>query len=558
MAEVRFDTFYRYDELTEILQGFAAQAPDLCEVASLGRSHEDRDIWLVTLTDTETGPHSEKPALWIEANIHSVEVTASTAALHLIHYVILNRGDDKVRRALETRTLYVVPRLNPDGAEAALADRPRLFRSSSRPYPHEQPKDGLHREDIDGDGRLLTIRMPDPNGPWKVHPEEPRLMVRREPDEEGGDYYRLFPEGTIKNFDGVNIEIARPVEGLDLNRNFPMEWAPEHEQLGSGPYPTSEPEIRAEVQAIVDRPNVCAYITYHTQSGVHLRPYSSYDDDHFPTQDLRVFKWIGEEATKITSYPAISIYHDFRYDPKTTIKGGSDDWLYDHLGVYAWTTEFWAPLREAGIKDYKYIEWYREHPIEDDLALLKWNDEKLDGKGFVDWYPFEHPQLGDVELGGWDVMYCWANVPPQFLESEIEPHSEFAIFHLLISPLLKIASAEAEEVTEGTFHLRAVVMNTGWLPTNVSQKAMDRKAVEEVEVELGLPEGAKLIQGDLKQDLGQLGGRDQKRHAMFFNADATDDRKKVEWVISAPRGGSVEIVARHPRAGTERTEVPLA
>jgi hypothetical protein len=335
-----------------------------------------------------------------------------------------------------------------------------------------------------------------------------------------------------------------------------MDWAPEAEQLGAGPYPTSEPEIRAEVQAIVDRPNITGYISYHTQSGVHLRPYSSYDDDHYPTSDLRVFKWIGEEATKITGYPAISIFHEFRYDPKTTIKGGSDDWLYDHLGVYAWTTEFWAPLKRAGIKDYKYIEWFRDHPVEDEIALLSWSDEELDGRGFVDWYPFDHPQLGPVEIGGWDSMFCFANVPPQFLEDEISPHSEFAIFHLLISPLLKIHSAEVEPFGEGKYHLEVVVMNTGWLPTNVTEKAIERKAVDPVEIELSLPDGAELIQGELRTEVGQLAGRDQKPNP-FAGPDPTDDRAKVEWVISAPAGGTVEVTARHARAGVKRQEVNL-
>jgi hypothetical protein len=49
--------------------------------------------------------------------------------------------------------------------------------------------------DIDGDGRILTMHIADPNGSWKVCLEEPRLLVRRDPTETGSDYYRLLPEG---------------------------------------------------------------------------------------------------------------------------------------------------------------------------------------------------------------------------------------------------------------------------------------------------------------------------------------------------------------------------
>jgi hypothetical protein len=271
-----FDRFVRYDELTRLLQGWAEEYPALYAIESIGRSYEGRDIWLATVTNTETGPAAEKPAFLVEANIHAIEVTGCTAALHLLDRLLTGYGSDpKVTRALDTRAFYVIPRLNPDGAELALADRPHFVRSSVRPYPRLDPQDGLHEEDLDGDGRILMMRIRDPNGAWKPHPEEPRLLVRREPDEanDEGEFYRVLWEGTIRNYDGVTIKVAPPVEGLDMNRNFPMEWAPEAEQHGAGPYPTSEPEIRAYVQAVVDRPNITGHVAYHTFSGVHLRPY---------------------------------------------------------------------------------------------------------------------------------------------------------------------------------------------------------------------------------------------------------------------------------------------
>jgi len=100
-------------------------------------------------------------------------------------------------------------------------------RSSTRPYPWDEEEiEGLTVEDIDGDGRILQMRIADPNGLWKDHPEQPGLMIRRDPIETGGRYYRVLPEGTIENWDGVNIPIAPPPQGLDLNRNWPADWAP--------------------------------------------------------------------------------------------------------------------------------------------------------------------------------------------------------------------------------------------------------------------------------------------------------------------------------------------
>jgi murein tripeptide amidase MpaA len=560
MSEVRFNKYYTYAELTDVLQAWAAAHPDRFRLASLGKSYEGRDIWLATVTNFATGPAAEKPAFWIEANLHAVEVTGCTAALHLIHKLLTQYGsDEKVTRVMDTRAFYIVPQLNPDGAELALADRPRFIRSSVRPYPRLDQQDGLIEEDIDGDGRILMMRLRDPNGAWKPYPDDPRWLIAREPDDApGGEFYRVLPEGRIQNYDGVTIKVAPAREGLDLNRQFPMEWAPEGEQKGAGPYPASEPEVRALVQAIVDRPNITGYITYHTMSGVHLRPYSAHPDDDFPTDDLRTYKFIGERATKFTGYPAKSVFHDFKYEPKQVIRGGSDDWMYDHIGVYAWTTELWSPQQQIGLKDYHFIEWYRDHPLEDDLKLLKWNDEVLKGKGYVDWYPFEHPQLGQVELGGWDQMYSWANPPADLLEKEIAPHSDFAIFHLLISPKLDVHTLAVKPLGSSTYHVRLVLCNTGWLPTNITQKAIERKAVRPIEVALTLPDGAQLINGDKQTELGQLAGRSDKRNLLSTYADDTSDRVKAEWVIAAPQGGTLKIEARHQRAGVIRREVELA
>jgi murein tripeptide amidase MpaA len=561
VPRVEFDRFYRYDELTEILKGWAEESPGLFKLDSIGQSFEGRDIWLATITNFDTGPDSDKPAFLIEANIHAIEVTGSAAALYLINRLLSDYGDDpQVTRALDTRAFYVIPRLNPDGAELALADRPRFVRSSVRPWPLPEPEDGLHAEDVDGDGRILMMRVPDPNGAWKKHPEEPRLLIRRDPDEgpEDGTFYRVFGEGQIRNYDGVTIQVRRPVEGLDLNRNFPVDWQPEGDQLGAGPFPTSEPETRAFVQAVVDRPNITGHIAYHTFSGVHLRPYSGRPDDEFPTPDLRAYKILGKEAEKLTGYAAVSIFHEFRYEPKQKISGSATSWFYDFLGVFSWTTEFWSPQREAGIEGFEYIEWIRDHEPEDDLKLLRWSDEELGGRGYVDWYEFDHPQLGKVELGGWDGMYCWGNVPPHLLERELAPHPDFALFSLLVSPCLEVYSLEVKDLGEGTHHLTLVLHNTGWLPTYVTEKAKERKAVRPIEVEVRLPEGAELVSGKQKEEAGQLEGRVHRRSLLgWFSNDSTADRVKLEWVIEAPNGGAVELEARHQRAGTIRRTIEL-
>ena len=177
-----------------------------------------------------------------------------------------------------------------------MAAQPKYVRSGVRPYPYEEKMDGLHSQDIDGDGRILSMRIPDPNGEWKISTQSPRIMEKRQPDEMGGTYYRVFSEGLIENYDGYVFRNARPHQGLDFNRNYPFEWRTESDQYGAGPYPTSEPEIRAAVDFVAKHPNINAGIAYHTYSGVILRPYGTKADDQMDTNDLWAFQAIGEQA----------------------------------------------------------------------------------------------------------------------------------------------------------------------------------------------------------------------------------------------------------------------
>lgn len=560
MPNVRFNKFYRYNELTRLLKAYAKGYPNLIRLESIGKSHEGRDVWLITATNFKSGNDAEKPALWVDGNLHASEVTGTTAALYLIHALVTRyKKDESVRRAMDTRAFYIAPRVNPDGAEWALADRPKEIRSSTRPYPYiEDPIDGLIAwEDTDGDGRILQMRIEDSNGAWKVHPDDPRLMIRRDPIETGGKYYRILPEGLLKNYDGVTINVRRPKEGLDLNRNFPAGWRTESDQHGAGPHPTSEPEARNLVEFVINHKNITGTISFHTMSGVLLRGLNDRPDDEQITEDLWTIQKIGAKGTEITGYPSISTFHDFKYHPKQVITGAFDEWTYEHIGLFAWTVEFWSPMKQAGIENLKYIEWYREHPIEDDLKLLKWNDDVLKGRGYVNWYAYKHPQLGKIELGGWDLMNMWTNVPLDFLEKEISPFPDWIVWHALISPKLALRETSVTSLSADSFRVRLVVQNEGWLPTYVTKKALERKTTRGVIAEIILPKGASLVSGKEREELGELEGRAYKTSFIDEANESTSDRVKVEWVVKAKKGTKVKLMAKHDRAGVVRVELIL-
>ena len=559
----RFDTFYRHEALTQLLADYAAAHPTLVAVQSMGKSHEGRDIWVATVTNIATGAAEDKPAFWADGNIHAAELTASTAVLYFLHVLVTGyHSDAEITELLDTRTVYLCPRLNPDGAELALADRPRHIRSSTRRYPRdEEPVDGLTPEDIDGDGRILFMRMRDPHGAYKRCEADPRLMVAREPGEFGGEYFRLMPEGFVRHYDGLTVKVNADLEGLDLNRNFPSFWRQEFEQTGAGDYPTSEPEVKAMVDFIVGHRNIGAAISYHTHSGVILRPMGTQSDDDMIPEDLWSINRFSELGAKLSGYPAISIWHEFKYHPKEVITG-TQDWVYEHLGALFWVVEIWAPNREAGITDYKYVDWYREHSVADDLKLLKWSDEQCGGQAHVEWQPFEHPQLGAVEIGGWDKMNYWRNPPPQLREREAARFPKWMTAIALSLPRLELLRTEVRALGPDTWRVKFAVANSGWLPAYVTKRALQRKTVRGVVFELHLPEGdasVSLVSGKLRIEGPQLEGHAPKNSLNAFvpNRDVTADRAVGEWVVRAPPGTRLALSARADRAGAVRAEVVL-
>lgn len=546
-----FDRFLRYDEMAAWLRATASAHPNLLTIDSYGKSHEGRDLLVATITDAATGTHDSKPAHWVDANIHSIEVTGGVAALHLIHYLVTGFGNDPtVTEAVRTRTFYVAPRVNPDGVEWVLADSPQFRRSSVRAWPwadaHHAP--GLHLRDLNGDGRVLSMRIPDSNGNWMVSADEPRLMVRipAEGAPAGAARYRMLFEGEVVEYDGFTVPLPSPPQSLDLNRNFPAGWGTT--VTGSGDHPMSEPEIDGLVRAIVARPNICGYNAYHTSGGVLLRPSGTVSDAALPPVDVWTMKQFAEKGTALTGYTSHSVYEDFTFDKSDTMSGAADDWAYEHLGVFGWTTEFWDVIQKAtGKKPSTYI-WYTGPTPEEELAVYRWTVANHP-EAYVDWTPFDHPQLGAVEIGGWDEVFLWSNAPASRLLEEVRPHAEFAVYQAMCSPRLEILHTRSVHLGGDTHRVEVGIANTGWLPTELSRKARKDDLVRPIVAELsGVTVITSGTSSGARQELGQLGGR-LGMNFHYGNNDGTPDRVLASWIVNGTSGTKVTVNVSHQRAG---------
>ncbi|HAA76694.1 TPA: carboxypeptidase [Candidatus Latescibacteria bacterium] len=542
MNKPDFARFYPHDDLTQILNDYIVAYPDIASLEVIGKSHEGRDIHALTITNTKTGDPLDKPAFYVDGNIHGSEVTASTTALYWAWTLLSGHGsDDQVTRLADECTFYIIPVVSPDGVERALKEG-GFVRSGTRMYPHEEPKDGLHPEDIDGNGLILQMRIQDDGGGWKISDKDPRLLVQRRFNDTEGPFYRVYSEGLIQNFNGVEVKEAPRKQGLDFNRNFPANWEPQVKQGGSGEYPFSEPETRALAEFITSHPNIHSFHSLHTGMESIIRPPAVQTDKDMPREDLNRVREIGKLGVDLTGYVLFS-YRKLN-DDIYVAHGDFATWIYEQLGLLVFCCELWD-VRARGGKNYVELnEMNRERDLdgleEVEAAALKWNDEELGGEAFTDWHPFDHPQLGPVEIGGWNRLYR-NNAPPKLLGETCEKMSRFFLAHAEAYPRLRAEIHEIEQIGDNVYTISVAIRNDGYLPTNVTQQAVKMKQAQPVTAAIELSDGDTLLVGDPKQELGNIAGY--------------GGRKKAEWTVRFTGEPSGTITVSSQRAGTTRLSI---
>ncbi len=519
--KIKLDYYYDFEELDAVLRSASASLPDVCRMETIGTTREGRPVRLLTVTDFSTGPSGDKPGYYIEACTHSEEYCGTNMALGVLKTLLEGAAaqDAGILQILKDVAFYIVPRVNPDGVETVM--KTGLIGVSNGKYSFEekQPWPGLYQTDLDGNGVVAQMRVPDPDGEWKISERDPRLMSLRKPDETGGQYYRLYPEGLIRgDEDGFAIPLPNDV---NLNRNYPIHWQPEGLQYGACELPLSEPETRAVAEFILAHPNIAMVMAYHTNAGAIMRPFGSMNDSNFKGNDLKLYKVLGAIGTEETGYQVMSTFGDFT-PPGSRIRGGSlTDFTFDGLGIPSFTLELWNIYDAAGVERPKEFH-FASKDEEKEEALLAWSDRELGEKGYLPWKEFDHPQLGKVEIGGWDWIRTERNPPEHFLPGMAEKVGAFTLRLAKTLPHLAIRKMEAHRLAEDYYEVSAVVRNSGFLPTYLTAQAKAMKTDGAVGFSLTAADGTlEVVLCDAKEDLGHLEGR--------FGRDAEWSRDRAMW-----------------------------
>jgi len=571
--------YHACDEVTAFLRQWAKDYPNLVDLYSVGKSFEGRDIWQITITNKATGKDTDKPAMFIEGNRHSGEVTAAECALWLAHHVLTGYGrDPEITALVDTRALYIRVKNNPDGSELYLQTAQSL-RSTVRPY--DDDRDGLldedPPEDLDGDGFILQVRrkVEPGKGTMTVDPADKtgRAMIRAEAGR--GDYI-VQSEGLDNDGDGRFNEDG--IGGLDLHRNYPENWRPMPgldltgrgwTQGGAGEYPLSEPETRYVVLFLLQHPNVSVVQTMDTTVPMllHGPSTSKMDESMFP-EDLKIYRYLDEEGKKLTGYDrAGDTYYDYSVGNRASrgaaggspagapaaaprsagrgegpgmegppegwgaggspLFGHSPDFGYLYYGAVWYGDELWNGGR---LRDYDGDGRVTT------LEQLRFIDENLGGRYFKPWKKLNHPILGEVEVGGFNPKFWSQNPPVELLEEWIVKEAKFNLFLYKSLPLLKVEGGGLKPVRKekDVYELTVTVSNAGYLPTAL--KMADRvKIVRPDSVSVSLPAGVEIV-GRTRQEIGYLQGG-EKKSVVFKVKMAKPVAGEVGVTLTSTRGG---------------------
>jgi hypothetical protein len=586
-------TYLDHDGLTRELNSLVNNS-NLATMESLGTTLGGREIWLVAVGNASGAPLDERPGVLVVGNLEGDHLVGSQLSLEAIRHLIQNAPDDAVQTALSDNVFYFFPRLNPDGAEAMFSQVKWNRKTNGQPF--DDDNDGLTDEDgpedLNGDGYITVMRVADPSGVYMIDPDDNRLMKRADATKGERGTYKLYGEGTDEDGDGFINEDGPG--GVDLNRNF--QHAYPYWQANAGPHMVSEVETRALMDFAISHRNIATILTFGEtdnlvtppdsrgglaaakvtdlpafaeasndevfsvgvvaaagggggrggfggrgggSGGVYLRG-AQPGRDNDPSSGTRpattvasgdqvYFTAVADAYKRITGIENVPVHR--------TPEGAFFQYGYFQFGVPSFSTLGWGvPAGEAEAQ----ATPARVNPGNDREILSALEAANIDA--FADWSTFQHPEFGQVEIGGF-IPYATTNPPATQLTELGEKHGEFLVELAGMLPRVSIADTEVTAHGGGVFTVTVEVENNGFLPTSLRHGQTSGSV------------GPTFVQIQVDDD-DILSGADKTTSVGTLNGSGTRS-EKVTWVIRGREGAQVEIKLQSQKSGRDTSTVTL-
>ena len=570
---ISWKRYYSYAEWTKIMHDIQKKYPQLSDIQSIGKSRMERDQYLITITAKSTGDHMEKPAMWVDGAIHGNEVNGIMCSLYAMWYLLTRYDyDPYVHDLVDNCTFYILPGLNVD-ANDSFVSFPNTPNNPREPYrPEDNDGDGLYdedqTEDVDGDGELSTMYLEDPKGDFKLSPDRRQFISVGDPKEEVRRFRRIGSEGFDNDGDGMINE--DDIGGPDPNRNSPYGW-----NLSAGEfYPLSEPETRNVFEFQLAHPNIFASFHYHNTGRLIMfgAPPAVQARAQTPEQQQRMQERMEqqlEEMRRTNQYAQlfdrqVAAQHQHDMDVQTAIvtmgarilknyrptisglSGQAQASSYYMLGAYSYLIELWGtPAFDADADG--------DGRVTDDEYLM-WIDTELTGEGWIDPHKVNHPDLGEIWIGGSRKKHMQRTPPARYIEQEAFKNAQFVLYCASQFPKVEIDEVSVTPATQNLYWVEVMVKNDRVYPTSSDRSVQLKRAVMD-KMTVGssnnisvvdIPEGPVIVDplnntaSSVAMAKGtaefRLGGKETKRFCTLVKMDGSQGW--VEFKVESKHGGT--------------------
>jgi len=469
-VKIDFNRWHDVHELYADMKKMQQAWPKFLKLESLGKSYGGLDIMAMTINNPDTGPEMEKAAMYIEANVHGNEIQGGEICLYTIWYLMENYGKiENITRLVDERVFYILPTVNPDGRQYFMEGTGSGARTGH--VPVDDDNDGLYDEDgpddLNNNGALEQIRKYVPGeGTHRISHLDSRIL-EEVPFGEKGDYILLGREGIDNDNDGEVNEDGPG--GYDPNRNWATDWQPNYIQGGSMDYPFQLPAARAVNDFLMSHPNIAGAQSYHNSGGMILRGPGAEWQGKYPQQDIEFYDELGKNGERILPFYRYIVIWSGLY----TVHGGFIDWTNDGLGIISFSNELWSGSQYFTSEELKKQQEDPESPINERVSGYFFDDYLEFGSQFMEWKEFNHPQFGEVEIGGtWKKTR--GRVPPRFMNEELcHRNMAFTLYQADEMPLIEIGETSVENQAGDVYRIWVDITNSKVAPTIIERAAQN-------------------------------------------------------------------------------------
>ncbi len=498
---ISWKRYYSYAEWTRIMHDIQKQYSHLADIQSVGKSRMGRDQYVITIHAKDHGDHTTKPAMWVDGAIHGNEVNGITCSLYVMWYLLTRYDYDAyVHDLVNNSTFYILPGLNVDADNSFIANPSNNRRGTFRPKDND--RDGLYdedqAEDIDGDGEISTMYIEDSKGDMKLSADKRRFVTVTDETYVGRRFRSVGPEGFDNDKDGrINED---DIGGTDANRNYPFSW-----KVNAGdPYPLSEPCVRNPYEFMLEHPNIMASFHFHNTGRLIMPvlpptlpksqqnqnqnqrrrrfsqapppPQNKYEKQFGEAFNIKVKKEYTEDLRAVREMSLMGLRILKNYTPSVLLldndaSGNGDVTAYGMLGAYAYTIELW------GLPSYD-IDTNDDGRTDDEERML-WHDIELSREGWITPKKVEHPDLGEVWIGGTATKFIRRNTPASYMEQEAFKNAQFVLYYASQFPKVEIDDIELYTITDEIYCIDVTVKNDRQYPTFTDRSLQLGRAIKD-------------------------------------------------------------------------------